>query len=264
MRSPLKEGSTSASSIGLKKEHDSPSTGLAASGSLSLDLQQDASASNEIQQNETPLSPNDDDSTYFSLLVSPDLSNNKGPSSSSTSVSKPSESKRVSFAAKSEDVAIVSTVSETADLTSSFCEFSVLTEDVNGAAPTAQTSLAKKADFWEGKNVEVCYENEISEKVNKALTVAENHYALGKVTNSTVNRCEDLLQQIILEQKKQKSTKLEQTATSHRNNKKGLSVASSSSVNRKKLTVPTGPACMNKKQERRSTKTKTTERQFRF
>jgi len=104
--------------------------------------------------------------------------------------------------------------------------------------------------------------------VKKTHAIAENHFAIGKETNSTVNRCEDMLRLLVEQKKTQKSTtKVEQTAsTSTYRNKKGLSASSSSNANRKKLTIPQGPACMKKKQERHKTKADVKEelRNFRF
>jgi len=179
--------------------------------------------------------------------------------------------KRVSFAAN-EDAATVSTASLTADFTTSFGDLSVMSDCDNISAPPIEISQAKKTTGWDDFDMEAWCEEfskETYETVKKTHAIAENHFAIGKETNITVNRCEDMLRLLVEQKKTQKSTtKVEQTAsTSTYRNKKGLSASSSSNANRKKLTIPQGgPACMKKKQERHKTKADVKEelRNFRF
>mmetsp|Transcript_28333 Transcript_28333/g.57022 ORF Transcript_28333/g.57022 Transcript_28333/m.57022 type:complete len:118 (-) Transcript_28333:2596-2949(-) len=48
------------------------------------------------------------------------------------------------------------------------------------------------------------FSKETYETVKKTHAIAENHFAIGKETNSTVNRCEDMLRLLVEQKKTQK------------------------------------------------------------
>jgi len=202
---------------------------------------------------------------------------------------KPAVVKSVSFAA--DEAATLSTVDLTADLTASFDaesfkieEVSVMTGDgdemLSAPAPNTQVqvrpwslseTLAEDAALY---LQHAAKHRAISER---NLVVAEEHLELGKDTHSMMTRFEEKLDYFIAEKELEKELEQEKSGSVNRTKKKGLSVSTSSNIlrssnsssvkstasrstvvkNKTKVTVPEGPACLERAQKKDHEKTKT-------
>eukprot|EP00984_Skeletonema_dohrnii_P004608 scaffold1634_cov118-Skeletonema_dohrnii-CCMP3373.AAC.6 len=156
-------------------------------------------------------------------------------------------------------------------------------------APAPNTQVHAKP--W-SKKFETMYFSKQQEISERSLAVAEEHFELGKDTHSMMSRVEGKLDYFIAVKELEKELEQENSGSFNRTKKKGLSVSTSSNIlrssnssgikpivprstvvkNKTKLTVPEGPACLErtkkkdheKAKTKSKSKTKEMPRSFRF